>query len=311
MKRKFLIFIFNLLTIIGILFIIEGIIWQQENQNLRNIGDIKPADRNLPFHAGISKFNLNLNEFPTGKYNAGRLPEGLEYSKKPIVIFGCSYAFGYNLENNETLSYKLSHQAKVPVYNRAYSGWGIQHMLYQVKNELFYKKVPEPQYAIYIYIPDHINRLYYNSFLSYDTICEKFNLRYKEENGTLKEIPHNNLILNQFQRLYLINKINQHLIINSIKTKKDYDFALKHFVEAKKEMGKHWENTKYVVLFYTSSQNENYLKNRLKENDFIVIDADEITNKNLCDNKYMRKDFHPNEEAWNVVIPELIKKLGV
>lgn len=311
MKRKFLVFIFNILIIIGILFIVESIIWQKENQNLRNLGDIKSTSNNLPFHAGIKKFQLDLNEFPTKKYNTGRLPEGLEYKKKPIVIFGCSYAFGYNLENSETLSYKLSHKAKVPVYNRAYNGWGIQHMLYQVKNELFYKKVPEPQYVIYLYIPDHINRLYYNAFLSYDTICEKFNLRYKEKNGELKEITHDNIFLNQFQRLYLTNKINQYIILNTAKTEKHYNFALKHFIEAKKEMQKHWSDTKYVVLFYTSSNKENYLKNKLKENEFIVIDADEITNKNLWNNEYMREDIHPTEEAWNIVVPKLIEKLGV
>ena len=76
-------------------------------------------------------------------------------------------------------------------------------------------------------------------------------------------------------------------------------------------MQKHWENTKYVVIFYTTYPNDNYLKDKLKENGFIVIDADEITGKNLLDSEYMRSDHHPKEEAWNIVTPKLIKELGI
>lgn len=309
MKNKFWIWIINLLIIFLLLLGIEITIWQKENQTLKNL---KLSTINIPFHPGIIQFELDLNRFPeTKEYEYGRQPDGLEYTNKPIVIFGCSYAYGHSLEKEQTLSYKLSHQAKVPVYNRAYSGWGIQHMLYQVKKELFYKKVPEPQYVIYVYIPDHINRLYFNFFVLFDTLYEKFNLRYKEKDGELKEITHDNIFLNQFQRLYLTNKINQYIILNTAKTEKHYDFALKHFTESKKEMQNHWKKTKYVVLFYTTTSNDYILKNKLKNNDFIVLDAGEITNKNLWDNKYMRKDIHPTEEAWNIVVPKLIEKLGV
>ncbi len=312
MKNKFWIWIINISAIFLLLFAIEIIIWNQENQTLRKLGNLKITDNNIPFHAGIIPFKLDLNTFPeTKEYEYGRQPDGLEYKNKPIVIFGCSYAYGHFLDKEQTLSYKMSHQAKVPVYNRAYSGWGIQHMLYQVKRELFYEKVPEPQYAIYVFIPDHINRLYFNFFVLFDTLLEKFNLRYKEKDGKLYEVTHNNKLLNQFQRLYLVNKINQHIIIKTQKTEKHYNFALKHFIESKEEMQKHWKNTKYVVLFYTTRPNDYILKNKLKENDFIVLDAEEITNTNLWDDKYMRKDIHPTEDAWNIIVPKLIENLGI
>ena len=86
---------------------------------------------------------------------------------------------------------------------------------------------------------------------------------------------------------------------------------MKHFFEAKEEMQKHWKNTKYVVVFYTAYPNDNYLKEKLKENDFIVIDADELAEKNLRDDKYMRPDYHPTGKAWDVIVPKLIKELGI
>ena len=93
--------------------------------------------------------------------------------------------------------------------------------------------------------------------------------------------------------------------------KKCYDFALKHFLTARSEMEKYWKNTKYVIIFHTAKSNDNYLKEQLLNNNFIVIDTNELTNQNMLDSKYMNDDFHPTEEAWNVIVPQLIKELGI
>ena len=317
MKKKFHTFLINISLLLIFILAIEGIIWHQENQTLRKLGDLKPIDQNIPFHSGIQKFYLDVEKFPESfsNYEFGHQPYGLEHHKKPIVMFGCSYAYGHNLEEKQTLAYKLSNQAKVPVYNRAFSGWGIQHMLYQVKRDAFYKKVPEPSHAIFLYIPDHINRLYFHSFGPYDTLFERQNLRYIEKNGELTEIDNDNYLLNQIRRLYLVNKINHYLTYQktkNIKTnKKCYEFALKHFLAARDEMNKHWKNTKYVIVFHTAKPNDKYLKELLSNNGFIIIDTNELTNKNMLDSKYMMQDFHPSEEAWNIITPELIKKLEI
>ncbi|MBQ8886077.1 MAG: hypothetical protein IJY61_00055 [Candidatus Gastranaerophilales bacterium] len=311
--KKFKLILINTLIFITILFVIEGIIWINENEALRKLGGLDKNNQYYAFHPGIKKFYLDLNSFPkiNKGYEYGRQPVGLEYNKKPIVIFGCSYAYGQGLNSNQTLSYKLSHQAKVPAYSRSHSGWGIQHMLYQVEKPLFYEKVPEPSHAIYVYIPDHMNRLYFHSFILFDTLIEKFNLRYKEKNGELQEVKHDNFLFNQIQRLYIINKINQYIVINTPKGSKQYDFALKHFIVAKEKMQEQWKNTKYVVIFYTAKKEDVYLKKKLEENDFIILDADEMANKNLRDNEYMSRDYHPTEEAWNLITPKIIEYLNL
>lgn len=48
-------------------------------------------------------------------------------NKKPVVIFGCSFAYGEYLKDNQTFGYKLSKQTGRTVYNFAYSGWGPAH----------------------------------------------------------------------------------------------------------------------------------------------------------------------------------------
>ena len=42
--------------------------------------------------------------------------------KKPIVVMGCSYAFGQGLKDKQTFSYKLSKKAKRPVFNWSIGG---------------------------------------------------------------------------------------------------------------------------------------------------------------------------------------------
>ena len=100
-------------------------------------------------------YKVEMNEFDEiykRDKDSFRKPNGVNYSKKPIVLFGCSHIYGYRLEDNQTLSYHLSEKSQRPVYNRAYNSWGMPHMVYQLFQIDFYKEVPEPEYLIYFLI---------------------------------------------------------------------------------------------------------------------------------------------------------------
>ena len=315
MKKNYLFLITNIIVFLFLILSVEIIIWVQENKHLRNLGVFPPSIQRLKFHPGVKNFKFDPKTFPTPENGWGRPVEGLEYNKRPIVIFGCSYAYGYSLNNEQTFSYKLSKLAKVPVYNRAWTGWSVQHMLYQTKLDEIYKQIPEPEYVIYVYINDHIRRLYLLSFSSWNILADEQNLRYKEKNGELIEIKNNNPILKQIKRLYFVNKIH-HLFVNKFilneKNKKNcYDFAIKHFTEAKKEMQKHWKNTKYVIFFYEDDKQNNYLKENLKKAGFIIISSCNLTKENLKSSKYLLDNHHPREEAWDLLTPLIMKKLDI
>ena len=316
MKKKLLYIVINIVLIFVIIFGIELAIWNKENKFLKDNGIISQNVPNIGFHKGIKKFHFNIDHFPTPENGYGVAPEGLNYKKKPMIIFGCSYAYGYQLEREQTLTYKLAENAKIPVYNRAFTGWGIQHMLYQSKIEKLYEILPEPEYVMYVFMNDHIRRLYLLSFSSWNILAEEFNLRYKEKDDKLIEIKNTNGFLNQIKRLYFVNKI-QHALTNkrmldNKNREKRYDFAIKHFVEAKQEMQKHWGNTKFVVLFYDKIVDEKYLQNELTKNGFIVLDANKLTNEDLATKKYLTQDkLHPNEKAWDLLTPKIIKELNL
>ena len=93
-------------------------------------------------------------------------PAGINYTNMPVILFGCSYGWGVELNDNQTFQYKLSELTKRPVYNKSITGWGVQHMLYHLRQKDFYSTVPKPEYVIYLYITDHISRMHKYSYIN-------------------------------------------------------------------------------------------------------------------------------------------------
>lgn len=301
----------NLLILSSLLLGTEFVIWKIESGKLKE----KYPDQTTKFHSGINQNLLSPEFFPNEELNYGRNPEGLNNTKKPIVLFGCSYTYGYKLTREDTFSYKLSEFTKRPVYNQAFVGWGAQHMLYQTELDSFYEKIPEPEYVIYTFIDDHIRRAYLLSFCSANYLNETLNLRYKEENNKLVEVQNKNPIIRFIRRLYLTNKINQ-FVVKQYTTQEEnqekcYDFVFKHILQSRENMEKRWKNTKYIVLIYnTEKLNETrYLKQKLKKSNFIVIDTRRITKENLFKDEYKIQDNHPSGKAWDLLTPLIVEKL--
>lgn len=90
-------------------------------------------------------------------------PNNNEKSRKCIVTYGCSYTYGQNIENNETLSYFLS--KNLPEYrllNFGIAGGGAHTILarleFKIDSEIL--KGCDELVAIYGAIPHHIQRVY-------------------------------------------------------------------------------------------------------------------------------------------------------
>lgn len=95
------IIIINIISIIALFFMIEGILYYKEFPIKRKHFDIE----NIKY-----KFRFS----------------GQKYTKPPILIYGCSYGYGAGLKDNEHFGYILSEQAKRPVYNFSLEAQGIQ-----------------------------------------------------------------------------------------------------------------------------------------------------------------------------------------
>ena len=237
-----------------------------------------------------------------------REDRNINSKKEPIIIMGCSFANGLFLDKKDVVSYKMSQLIDNPIYNRAYNGWGVKQMLYQLENRYIYQEIKkEPKYIIYFFISDHIARLQGHKFNPLD---REFVPYYKEEKGKL--IGQNPNILNKLifsEYFYLL------------KGRKDQeDFKINktniYFNEAKKAMQRKWRNTKIVIAIYPRYyDNKTKMKewmDIMRKNGFIVIDISALTDEDLTSLKYQINDrYHPNAEAWDVVLPPLLKELNL
>lgn len=248
------------------------------------------------------------------KNNELRQPEGLNFSKKPIVIFGCSYGYGWGLKAKQSFSHKLSNYSSRPVYNKSIPGTGIQYMLYQLKRDYFYKEINPPEYIIYVLIDNHVFRLFRYSF---GTIDKEIDVRYKEQlDGSLTEIKPNFMFFRGFCLVKVIqNFIAENRYLNENNRDKNFDFMKLHFMESKKIIDKKFPDTKFVILKYNDTPNSWYLNTKrwkeLEDEGFIVLDSNELTGKSLSSKRYKLDDGHPNEEAWNEIVPAITKQLGL
>ena len=146
MKKLYNIFIIFLICLI-IFFAFDFLQYKQEciQQKTQDKNNLYPPEKYL---------NFFTNEI------------GHTNKKPPILLFGCSFAYGTFLKNNQTFSYKLSKLTKRNVYNMALEACGIQYMYYFLSDENFYNDFSSnpPQYVIYLYIPSHLQRLTSNIF---------------------------------------------------------------------------------------------------------------------------------------------------
>ncbi len=125
-------------------------------------------------------------------------------------------------------------------------------MLFLLQNEDIHKMIKqEPEYAIYIYIPDHITRLRANIFPSPMT-ANGINIQYKIKNNN-PELKKS--LLNNFSKTFIIKSLYYQFDLhrNNTKSKNKYDnfiLANEVFLQSKKLLQEKYPNIKFVILRY-------------------------------------------------------------
>ena len=310
------ILISNIILFFIFLFMCDFIIYQYQTKDFT-----KEQKTQNPFLVNIfnptislSRYNFDLdNEYGESSWN-GRKPDGLEYSNNtPILVLGCSFAFGQHLYKDQTFSYKLAHLLKRPVYNRALAGAGVQHMYYQTTNEDFYNDVPKTDTVIHIIINDHYRRMFGEMFKVTDPVL---NLHYKKKNNTLVMDNYNNFLLNffKFSNTFEIirHKYQKFYIRNPKNAENLTDEMVLYFIKIRENLENRW-NTKlnYTVVLYRKILHADILEKKLKQNGFNVIKTSDITTEDLNTMKYKMEDDHPKESAWTLLTPIIIKTINL
>jgi hypothetical protein len=79
-----------------------------------------------------------------------------------ILFFGCSFAFGDGLADDETFPYQVGLQSggRYRIFNFAFQGYGPHQMLAAIEHGMVRRVVDAtPQYAIYVALPIHVSRV--------------------------------------------------------------------------------------------------------------------------------------------------------
>lgn len=255
-------------------------------------------------------FNIpkELNE------TAAPYTEGKEYrNKPPIMITGCSFGYSWGLNETETLAYKLSKHAKREVIVEALPAGGPNETLWKFDNENIYKKYSEPEIIIYLFIENHFSRMKSRIYsLQSPELRPMYSI---DDNFNYKKLPaHNDILF--LSHIYKYKYRMNHLVYF---TDIDPELFCKTIIAIKKQISKHWKNTKFAVLRYDEACiehpylfDEKYIK-MLEDNGIKYLDADEVvfgkTGERMIGKKYMQEDQHPSAYAFEILAPKLAEEL--
>ncbi len=236
--------------------------------------------------------------------------EGVEYNKRPILLLGCSYAYGQGLTDEQTMGHKLSEYTKRPVYNYSLPGKGLQNTIYILQKDMLDESINNPEYVIYVFMSDQIRRLY-------STVCLHDYTGYPvykvQRDGTVVLKTNYYPVYRQFYTFYFFNNIYQ--IYFNMKFKKKHSRIINaYFKEIHKQIQRKYPNAKFVILMYEDNGNNFGLNLQPLIDDGIeIIHTNELTDVRLLDDEYhiAPNDFHPNEKAWDILVPALSQRLGL
>ena len=267
-------------------------------------------------HSTLDFFEKNPKAIPM------RDPVGQEYKDKAIWLFGGSFAYGADqtkpcgVEDDKTFGYKLSRLTHRPLYNMSYQGCGIQHMLYQLKKQDTFAKLPEPEYIIFFHTSDYAMKLVK---FTYDLWNNGAYLRYKlDKNGKLYEVkPFLEPLWNFYFVKVIFNVIEFKYLLNEKHFNQNFNILKAIFEESYRIIREHYPNAKFIILKYNEINgfDSSYFYTprwaELEKEGFIIIDAEKLTGKNLKAKEYICDDnYHPSEKAFEDIASALSKKIN-
>lgn len=252
--------------------------------------------RNLP---------MIIKLFNPQTYDSGYRPplETENSDKKSVIVFGCSFAYGFRI--GDAFGEKLHALTGRNVYNRSQECTGPQMMLYQLQHpEKLFKLTKNCGYIIYVYAADAEDRgVKYRCCPISDHVIVRYKLM---KNDALKL---------QTINLYKTYSFIYRLMEESFPQRFGNDYCNKLFYEMIKQSyelsQKIYPNSKFIILNYTD--HDVTFGDELKKIGIEIISLPDLTKENMFQLKYQVEpyDTHPNEKAWSLITPLLIKRTGM
>ena len=240
--------------------------------------------------------------------------------KSSILLLGCSYTYGHGIHLSKNFSSQLQKYTNRKVYNISYMGGGFDEM-FEMQKDLsvsgFYKNMIEPEYVIYTLMANHIKRFTSNNISSY--LLEK-SLENKD-NSFLDKLKFYLLKLATV-RLFVVREFSKDEINNIVPYQK-WIFN-KMYLKVKDN----FPNSKFIFLIYQDLKNvETEMFSEIEyetlkpafwsdlDKNISIITTEELVGDSIKNDEYklsfdeFQTPAHPNEKAWELIVPALVKKL--
>ena len=87
--------------------------------------------------------------------------------------------------------------------------------------------------------------------------------------------------------------------------------TLLHFTESYKKIKKLFPKAIFVIFVYDGDNYIKLIQKELEDNGIKIVYLSELSNIDFSQDKYKVDEQHPNDEAWNIIVPLLAKKLNL
>ena len=244
-------------------------------------------------------------------------------TKRPIITIGDSYVFGELIAPEDTLAYKLQQITNRKTFNYGMTAQGIQHVLYKIRHSDFFKqKDLNPEYVVYIFIADHLNRMYKNYYWFVGSTKYLRYAKTNSEGGGLVERPLE-VVPSDYIKVSYIGKKWTDIIYSLKSDNQKFNLYKLHIKEVNKALHEKYPDSKLVVIVYNDDTYQNVMgfdikpfhTNRWDEIEQMcvkVINFDVPEFNFLNQRQYRTIDnLHPSGLAWDVLVPVVAKELNL
>ena len=250
-----------------------------------------------------------------------RSPVELGNDNGNIVIFGCSYGYGYLLEHEQTFHYKLSQALNRSVYNLSCPGEAPQFAIMKIKSHDFDDILKKSDYAIFVTIGEHLYRVHSNSngwWIS--NTWPRYDIKKEKDNKYLVFHKYRLAVISdsyfwRYIRKVWFSKIISRIDIEPIKNYL-FDNVKLHFETILKDLQEYNPNIKMIIIVYPDDDCWNlYLDSprwkELEDEGIIVVKVKDIIEDYGNSIYQIPNDGHPSEFAWQNITNYLVNQTTI
>lgn len=233
------------------------------------------------------------------------IPQKTNSLKKQIIISGCSFGYGYLLDEKDCIHTILSNMTGRTVSNISIPSGSQRETLWLFSNketlDRHIVKNQDVDFIIYIYIPDHKRRLFYDL----NQNAPQYKITKKNT-----EIVFLNYPLYSHSFLYRNLKLAKYYLTPHEKIS---ELRNLFFREINKRTKKLYPNSQFVIINYCVDNDDNNDKLDVLEKDGIKIInlVDSFENEMTKKENLASDNAHPNGNMWRKVAKKIITDLNL